>query len=195
MKKSEPVLPQPHGKSKMEEQEEILTLVDRAKSGDQDAFEELWRHYQRPITTVVKVMLGYGNSSVPDVVQEISIKVWRSIRQFNGESKFSTWLYRIVEHTCIDYFRHEKPHKNDVPVDEANGLSNKPHWNIAVAVQLNAAEEVLMQMGDLEQRILRLVFWEEQPSKEVAATLRIKTQKVYDTVKNFRRRLKQKLKG
>jgi RNA polymerase sigma-70 factor (ECF subfamily) len=69
-------------------------LVDRAKAGDRDAFEELVRRHAERLYAVVLRFVADGDEA-QEVTQEAFLRAWRSIARFEGRSRFFTWLYRI----------------------------------------------------------------------------------------------------
>ena len=74
-------------------------LVERAKRGDQRAFEMLVVKYQRRIERLIARMVR-DVDLIPDIAQEAFIRAWRALPQFRGESAFYTWLYRITVNTA-----------------------------------------------------------------------------------------------
>ena len=79
-------------------------LVATAISGTEGCFEELVRRYQRPISAYVYRMVGNYESAL-DLTQEIFIKVYGSLRRYNSEFKFSTWIYKIAHNAAVDHLR------------------------------------------------------------------------------------------
>ena len=74
-------------------------LIDRAKRGDQRAFEMLVVKYQRRIERLIGRMVRDADL-VADIAQETFIRAYRALPQFRGESAFYTWLYRIAVNTA-----------------------------------------------------------------------------------------------
>ena len=74
-------------------------LVDRAKRGDQRAFEMLVVKYQRRIERLIARMVR-DVDLVPDIAQESFIRAYRALPNFRGDSAFYTWLYRIAVNTA-----------------------------------------------------------------------------------------------
>lgn len=98
----------------MEDQE--LQLVERAKNGDREAFKELVEAYQRKVYGICIGMLKNPDDSM-DVTQEVFIKVYRYLENFNQQSSFYTWIYRITVNKCIDFIR-KKKRQREVDYDE-----------------------------------------------------------------------------
>lgn len=82
----------------MSEGDEAL-LVERLKRRDEAAFNELVRLYQGKVFTLVHRMLG-DRAEAEDLAQEVFVTVFKSIDGFRGDSKLSTWLYRVATNHC-----------------------------------------------------------------------------------------------
>jgi RNA polymerase sigma-70 factor, ECF subfamily len=83
------------------------TLVDAIQAGNQSAFQELVTTYQNMVTNTCYGLLQ-NVADAEDVTQEVFIEVYRSISKFRGDSKLSTWLYRIATTRSIDVLRKRK---------------------------------------------------------------------------------------
>ncbi len=81
--------------------EDDHSLVDRAREGDARAFEALVQRYQRWVFTLAVRMLG-DRAEAEDMAQEIFLKAYRGLPGFKGTSRFSTWLYSIASHHCLN---------------------------------------------------------------------------------------------
>ena len=86
--------------------EEELRLVRRVQSGEADAFEELVKAHEKPVYNLALRLVG-NPQDAEDMAQEAFLKVYRSLPEFRGESKFSVWLYRIVSNVCLDHLRRQ----------------------------------------------------------------------------------------
>ncbi len=89
----------------MAEQEK--DLVEQAKQGSIQAFETLILTYEKMVYNIAFRMLQHSEDA-RDISQEVFLKAYRSLENFDGKSKFSTWLYRIAVNTCIDEIRKQK---------------------------------------------------------------------------------------
>lgn len=119
------------------------TLVARAREGDLDAFETLVREHTRAV--YAHAVRFFGSPDVADdVVQEVFIKVYRSLATFDGAAAFSTWLYRVTRNTCLDVIRAGR--HRPVPVDPVD-LVIPASGDLADEVTLSAA--IQRAMGSL----------------------------------------------
>lgn len=79
-------------------------LIKKCQQGDIEAFEKLVLSYQKKVFTITYRYMG-RREEAEDLAQEAFIKVYRSIKNFRGESSFSTWLYHVVTNVCRDALR------------------------------------------------------------------------------------------
>jgi RNA polymerase sigma-70 factor (ECF subfamily) len=79
-------------------------LLKKAIKGSLDEFEILISPYQKKIYNIA-LNFTKNHDDALELSQEALIKVFRSIKTFNGDSKFSTWIYRITTNVCIDFYR------------------------------------------------------------------------------------------
>lgn len=82
-------------------------LVEKARSGDEDAFGVLMRRHYEPVFRLVHSILR-DEHGARDVCQEVWLTVWNSIGGFRGEAKFSTWLHPIATRRAIDHLRRRR---------------------------------------------------------------------------------------
>ncbi|MGE5674420.1 MAG: RNA polymerase sigma factor [Mycobacterium leprae] len=79
-------------------------LVERAKRGDVQAFEQLIGQYERKVFNIAYRLTG-NHEDASDVAQEAFIRAYSSLPDFRGDSSFQTWLMRIVNNACLDELR------------------------------------------------------------------------------------------
>ena len=79
-------------------------LVARVLAGDdRHAFAELTRRHQSTVRTLLRRLTRNDHALADDLAQDTFIQVYRSLRQFRGEAKFATWIYRIAYNTFLTY--------------------------------------------------------------------------------------------
>lgn len=100
------------------------TLVEQLKQRDENAFRTIVSTWQ---DMVYNTALGILQSAedAEDVSQEVFVQVYESIHTFKGESKFSTWLYRITTSKALDHIRRKKRKKRFAFVQQLFGENNE----------------------------------------------------------------------
>jgi len=93
-----------------------LALVQAAKRGDDSAFEELVRRYDRNVFRIAQ-HITQNREDAEDVVQEAFLKAYGNLAQFQEQSKFYTWLVRIAVNEALMKLRRRKPERT-VSLDE-----------------------------------------------------------------------------
>ena len=155
-------------------------LVRMAQKGDTGAFEELVaRHRDRIYARAFSMMRN--EEEALDLSQEAWVKGWQRLKQFQGESSFSTWMTRIVINLCLDELRRQKRRRAESieELDEESGGVERQ----MPAVTVNPTER--LERGELRQRIDRAMAqlshehrtvlvlheFEEMEYKEIARTM------------------------
>lgn len=93
-------------------------LIRRAQSGDRAAFDSLVRLYDHEVLRLA-LKLVRSPEEAQDLYQEAFLKVYRSLGHFRSDSRFSTWLYRVVMNVCLDHLRRQKS-RNEVQASEGD---------------------------------------------------------------------------
>ena len=113
-------------------------LVERARDGEREAFEELVRRHADRLYSVILRFLG-DPGDAQEATQEAFLRAWRGVPRFEGRSQFSTWLYRIGLNEAKRLATRQPPGARarsleDEPVPEA------PDWSEAPEVRAGQAE-------------------------------------------------------
>ena len=77
-------------------------VIEACQMGDREAFRLLFEAYKDKVFSIVVYSMGGDQTAASDVSQQIFLKLMTSIRNFRGDSAFTTWLYRMVVNACID---------------------------------------------------------------------------------------------
>ncbi|HXX31160.1 MAG TPA: sigma-70 family RNA polymerase sigma factor [Myxococcaceae bacterium] len=186
-----------------------LTLVRRARSGDQRAFRLLVERYQKKVYTVALGMVKDPEDAL-DVAQEAFVKVHRYLGHFKGDSSFYTWLYRITTNVCIDVLRRRGASRADaveyddsVELDlaEANlgalgsQLDTDPARSVLRRELADKLEEALAQLPDKHRAILLLRELEGMSYEDLARTLDIPKGTVMSRLFHARAKVQRLLAG
>jgi RNA polymerase sigma-70 factor (ECF subfamily) len=95
-------------------------LIFRCQQGDQDALKEIFNQYHKKVYRIAYGVVRQREEAL-DIVQEVFIKLFRSIHQFRGRSQFYTYLYRMTMNTSIDHTRKMKK-APPLSMDEEEGF-------------------------------------------------------------------------
>ncbi len=85
-------------------------IIEQLRNGDESAFKELVNLYQQKVFNTALNFLQ-NQHDAEDIAQEVFIQVYHSIKQFKGNARLSTWLYRITITKCLDHLRSKKRKK------------------------------------------------------------------------------------
>ncbi len=91
-------------------------LLDLCKRQDQEALRALLKRHERPVYSLLYRMLS-SHEDAEEALAEVFVKVWRGAAFFKGDSKFTTWLYRIASNTARDFLRSRKT-RHEVSIED-----------------------------------------------------------------------------
>jgi len=153
-------------------------IVERALTGDADAFGEIVRRWERRIFALAYGMLG-REEDARDATQETFLAAFRNLRGFRGEAKVSSWLHRIAVNQCITRQRRAKV-RNEAALDDeqekdATSFAAPHSYSPAIAVenrQTTAAVRRAVNSLPLELRqVVVMKEFEELTFREIADAL------------------------
>lgn len=134
------------------------------KENTEQEFLSVIKSYER---VIYKVCYVYASKNAPlnDLYQEVVLNIWKAFTKFRGESKISTWIYRIALNTCISFIRKEK----NVP--EIVTLTQEVNWMTEEQDELQAMLKdlylLINRLGELDKSIV-LLYLEEKSYEEIA---------------------------
>lgn len=111
-----------------------------------------------------------GKENREDLFQEITLQAWKSYPRFQGNSLFSTWLYRVALNTAITYFKQQKRNPIQYAADEVPELSDVDSDNREEKFQI--MHQAIAQLTDVDKALV-LLYLEDFPYDEIAAMMGI----------------------
>jgi RNA polymerase sigma-70 factor (ECF subfamily) len=176
-------------------------IVERALTGDAEAFGELVRRWERRIFALTYGMLG-REEDARDATQETFLAAFRNLRGFRGEAKVSSWLHRIAVNQCISRQRRSKVRSESALEDEqSSDFATPVNYSPAhLAEGRQETEAVRRAINSLPLELRQVVVmkeFEELTFREIADALDLPLSTVksrlYTALKQLQMRL-QKLK-
>lgn len=179
-------------------------LVQRIRSGDQDAFRELFDRYHRRCYAVALGVVKNPHDAL-DVVQEAFIKVHRHIANFQGSSSLYTWLYRIVMNLSIDHVRKQKKTmefdeqgSKDATAQGSDLLPRVSETNpgkTVVRKEMSAhIQAALNQLPEYHRQVIVLREFEGCSYEEMAKILKVPKGTIMSRLFHARRKMQESLK-
>src|SRR5215210_9404792 len=77
-------------------------VIEACRSGDREAFRQLFETYKDRVYSIALYFFGGDEATAADVTQQVFLKLFTRISQFQGEAEFTTWLYRMTTNACVD---------------------------------------------------------------------------------------------
>jgi RNA polymerase sigma-70 factor (ECF subfamily) len=166
-------------------------LIDAIENGDTKAYAQLVNRYKDLVYTLAIRMLKHKEEA-EEVSQDTFIKVFKSLGKFKGDSKFSTWIYKVTYNTCLDRIKKNKKHYNDVAIDEFtfNKLDSIDNAldNIIKEEKSVLIKKCINKLPEDSSALLTLFYFEELSLEEISKIINIEANTV--KVKLFRARKK-----
>jgi RNA polymerase sigma-70 factor (ECF subfamily) len=148
------------------------SVIEACQQGDRDAFQLLFESYKDKVFSIAVYSVG-DRALADDITQQIFLKLFTAIRQFRGESEFTTWLYRLVVNACLDERRRRKrwlPWGETVAMK--NPVDRKPQEK--QFARLEVAEAVQAAIGELKPKFrlpILLKYIEGLSYEEIASVM------------------------
>lgn len=180
-------------------------LITQAKSGNDSAFEELIFRYDRSVLAIAFKFV-HNSDDAKDIYQEVFIRVYKGLKNFEMKSEFSTWLYRIATNVCLSNKSRSKKQLY-VSIDEQNESEDDESVNVELADnEMDPAELMAnLDLSDIIQDAVdslsskqRMTFilkhYEGYKIREISDMLNCKEGTVkkylFDAIRNLRKKLK-----
>ncbi len=103
---------------------ETKRIIERIRSGDEIAFNDLIERYKRQVAAIAFRMVG-DYDEAEDIAQLVFVKTSKNLNKFDISKKFSTWLYRITVNASIDFMRKYRRHKHELLDNYSESLENE----------------------------------------------------------------------
>jgi RNA polymerase sigma factor (sigma-70 family) len=171
--------------------------IAQVLGGDQNAYAILVEKYKNYVFTIV---LRYIKSreDAEEVAQDVFVKAYRSLADFKGTAKFSTWLYTVTTTTCITFLRKKKLEVHSLDNERVFEVADRPDSGMGAnqieqKSKVNMVNEAIAMLSADDAQVITLFYKGEQTLDEIAQILGKETNAVKVQLHRARSRLKDKM--
>ncbi|RKR82325.1 RNA polymerase sigma-70 factor (ECF subfamily) [Mucilaginibacter gracilis] len=137
-----------------------------------EAFNLLLKKYQQKIYWHIRRMV-VNHDDADDLVQDVFIKVWKSLLGFRSDAQLYTWMYRIATNECITFLNRKKL-KNNIPLDDvshelAESLADSSYFDGDKA-QLKL-QKALLTLPEKQKLVFNMKYYDEMKYEEMSEVL------------------------
>lgn len=155
----------------MQEEKEFIQELLNTKTQDK-AFQKLLKEYQKPLYNHIRTIV-LNHDDTDDVLQNTFIKVFQYLKNFKGESKLFSWMYRIATNEALTFLK-QKAKKNGV---SSETLQNKAIDNLKSDVYFDGNEiqlklqKAIVTLPEKQQLVFKMKYFEELKYEEISEIL------------------------
>jgi RNA polymerase sigma factor (sigma-70 family) len=150
--------------------EQELLIRFQAPATRDSAFTELIRMYQEQLYACIFRMVT-DEEGAKDILQNVCIKVWKSLGQFRGESRISTWMYRIAVNEALNWLEQEKKRSLDPLPNNGSTLEQAANPTLSAEAIERKLQDAIRLLPDKQRTVFLLRYYEEMPYEEMSRIL------------------------
>ncbi|HUH28793.1 RNA polymerase sigma factor [Gelidibacter sp.] len=165
--------------------------INQIIAGNSDEFAVLVDRYKDLVFTLAYKMVK-NREEAEEVAQDAFVKTYKSLHTFKGESKFSTWVYKITYHTCLDHLKRRKKENSIVYIEDFNELHIKAIEDVLGDIdekeRNKKVQDCLHLLSGDDAFLLTLYYFDDLSTEEISIVMGINANNI--KVKLFRSRKK-----
>ncbi len=144
-------------------------LIENCKSGDGEAFRKLLNVHQKQLFGYLRRLSG-SQYAAEELFQETTIKIWKGLKNYNGNNKFSSWIFTIAHNTAMDSFRKNKNRANETEIDENTLVvsTETPDQNIVRNENITLLNRAMKHLNQKQKEVFILRQHSGMKFKEIA---------------------------
>lgn len=186
--------------------ERDIALIERAKAGDQKAYEALLHYYEKAVYHLI-LKIVRGEEDAEDLMYITFTKAFRNLERYEPTHSFVTWLFRIASNTAIDFLRkktistvsintEDKDRRGEHAVElQINSEDGNPEEKIIREQRHHYIQQLVKKLDPEMERIIRLRFFEEFSYEEIATELHLPLGTVKTQIHRAKKALYQLIKN
>lgn len=180
-------------------------LILGAQQGDTAAFEELVYRYDRQVLNIAK-SFRCSDEDAKDIYQEVFLRVYRGLKDFQFKSEFSTWLFRITTNVCISFQSRKKEMDS---IDKEIGNDDEEGYTLADSIAADYSTDSMLLDSELrssvncaldklpprQKMVFTLKYYEDYKIKEIAEMMQCSEGSVKRYLFNASNKMRERLKS
>lgn len=172
-------------------------IISKVLTGDYQAYAGLVNRYQNYVFTL-SLRIVKNREDAEEVAQDVFIKAYKYLADFRGASRFTTWLYTIVNNTCISFLRKKKLDIHSLDNEKVFDLAENQDSGMSANLiekksKLGMVNKAISLLNPDDAKIITLFYNAEQSLDETAQILGIEVNAVKVRLHRARTRLKEKM--
>ena len=172
-------------------------IISKVLTGDYQAYAGLVNRYQNYVFTL-SLRIVKNREDAEEVAQDVFIKAYKYLADFRGASRFTTWLYTIVNNTCISFLRKKKLDIHSLDNEKVFDLAENQDSGMSANLveqksKLGMVNKAIGLLNPDDAKIITLFYKAEQSLEETAQVLGIEVNAAKVRLHRARTRLKEKM--
>jgi RNA polymerase sigma-70 factor (ECF subfamily) len=176
-------------------------ILEKLQTGSETAFSELVENYKRQVINTCYGLV-HNSEDAEDIAQDVFIEVFRSVQNFRGESKISTWLYRIAVNRSLNHIRDNKKRKwfqsfedlvKEKNVHLQHQVSESPVVELENLQRANILHEAIGSLPENQKTAFTLNKYEDLSYREIAEIMDVSVASVESLIHRAKTGLQKKL--
>ena len=173
------------------------SIIGRVLQGDQQAYAEIVKRYQNFVFTIC-LRYAPAREDAEEIAQDVFVKAYRSLADFRGDAKFSTWLYTIVHTSCLSFLRKKRPDIKSLDDDhvfaKADTMDSGLRANqVEQKSRIAMVNEAIRLLGPDDAKVITLFYKGEQSLDEIGHIMGLDPNTVKVKLHRARQRLREKM--
>ena len=174
-----------------------IEIISQVVKGDHDAYALLVERYKSYVFTLT-LRFTKSREDAEEVSQDIFVKAYRSLADFKGTAKFSTWLYTIVNTTCITFLRKKRLQVQSLDDERTFEVADSQDSGfkanqVEQKSRVNMVNQAIAMLNPDDAQIITLFYKNEQSLEEISQILGLEVNTAKVRLHRARGRLKEKM--
>ena len=174
-----------------------IEIISKVLQGEHNAYADLVTRYQNYVFTLT-LRLIKSREDAEEIAQDVFVKAYRSLADFRGESKFSTWLYTITNTTCITFLRKKKLEVHSLDNEKVFEMADSKDSGLRANMieqksRVSMVNKAIAMLSPDDAEVITLFYKAEQNLEEIARILGLEANTAKVRLHRARGRLKEKM--